>query len=138
MLYHCKLDSAAFTILPFLCGLLALTACNDSPVNVNCPAIVLPAVVVEVQNAATDAPEAKNAAGYLIDGRYNDSMRVASVNRKGVPTALEGGHGRAGTYAVLIEKQGFDSWSRSGIQVSEGPCGPDTERLTADLDSVGK
>lgn len=135
---HCTLERSALKALPFLCGLLVLTGCDDSPVNVNCPAVVVPAVVVEVQNVVTGAPEAKNADGRLIDGRYNDSMRAASVNSEGVPTALEGGHGRAGTYTVLIEKQGFESWSRSRIQVPEGQCGPDTERLTAELDSVGE
>ena len=120
-------------MLAVLCGTLLFTGCDALVDSKVCPASVEPAVVVEVRNAVTGVPEAKNADGRLIDGSYNDSMRVPSGNSEGVPTALAGADERAGTYTVLVEKQNFESWSQSGIEVSEGECGVKTERVTAEL-----
>ena len=38
-----------------------------------CPGITPPAISVEVRNAVTNAPEAQNARGRLIEGSYVDS-----------------------------------------------------------------
>lgn len=131
-----KLELTAGLPLSVLCGMLLLIGCEAVVGGKVCPASIDPAVVVEVRNAVSGAPEAKNARGRLIDGSYSDSMRVASLNSEGLPIALEGADERAGTYAVLIEKQGFESWSQSGIDASEGECGVKTEQLTAVLSPI--
>ena len=104
-----------------------------------CPGITPPAISVEVRNAVTNAPEAQNARGRLIEGSYVDSMIVDQSTKyqgESVPLVLEGAKGRSGTYTVLIEKRGFRSWSRSGVEVGKDECGVNTCRLEAKLEPV--
>jgi hypothetical protein len=89
-------------------------------------------VVVEVRNSATGDPEAGNAMGVLIDGSYTDSLRAKEMTEEGL-LSLAGGAERTGTYTIRIEKQGFETWTREGVDVDEGTCGPKTERLNAHL-----
>jgi hypothetical protein len=115
-------------------ALLLVMGCDFG--NKVCPSIVEPAVVVEVRNAATDAPEAQNADGILVEGSYIDTMHVKTETKDGIPLALAGGMGRAGTYAILIEKTGFKTWMRAGVHVDDGTCGPETETLTARIEPI--
>lgn len=112
-------------------SLLLLVGCDFG--NPICPAVVEPAVVVEVRNAETDAPEAQNAEGILTNGSSVDTMHVTTETPNGIPLALAG-MGRAGTYTILIEMTGFKTWAREGVHVEEGTCGPETETLTARLE----
>lgn len=91
-------------------------------------------MIVEVRNAVTDDPEAENATGVLIDGEYTDSLQVDEETGEGIPLSLAGGLGRAGTYTVRVEKPGFQTWTREDVDVDDGECGPETERLTARLE----
>lgn len=126
--------------LVVLVSAIVLPACallgDDPDEQIACPAVVAPAVVVEVRNATTGDPEAGDAEGRLIDGDFNESMRVGASNSEGIPVTLEGAYERPGTYTVLIEKEGFESWSRSGVQAEEDECGVVTERITAELAPV--
>ena len=103
-----------------------------------CPDIAEPAVVVEVRSARTGAPEADSALGLLRDGDYVDTMRVSGVTSDGTPLSLQGAMERAGTYDVQIEKEGFRPWTRENVTVESGECGPQTQRLTAELTSAGR
>ena len=106
-----------------------------------CPGITPPAISVEVRNAVTNAPEAQNARGRLIEGSYVDSMKVdqsTTYQGESVPLVLEGAKGRPGTYTVLIEKRGFRSWSRSGVEVGKDECGVNTRRLEAELEPIDR
>lgn len=116
---------AAFTFL-------LLAGCDFG--NPICDAAVEPAVIVEVRNAVTDDPEAENATGVLIDGEYTDSLQVDEETGEGIPLSLAGGLGRAGTYTVRVEKPGLQTWTREDVDVDDGECGPETERLTARLE----
>lgn len=117
----------------------SLTGCEHTIVDpVACPAVVEPAVVVEIRNARTGAPEADSALGVLRDGDYVDTMRVAGVTSEGRPLSLQGAMERAGTYDVQIEKQGFRPWTRESVTVESGECGPQTRRLTAELTTSGR
>ena len=68
--------------------LLLLTGCDFG--NPICPAVVEPAVIVEVRNTVTDNPEAENADGVLIDREYTDSLRIYEETGEGIPVALAG------------------------------------------------
>ena len=121
-------------VLSFLgaCTFLLLAGCDFG--NPICPTVADPAVIVEVRNAVTEAPEAENAEGVLIDGNYIDSLRIKEETDEGIPVALAGGFERAGTYTVRIDKPGFQTWTREGVDVDEGECGPETERLNARIE----
>jgi hypothetical protein len=113
---------------------LLLVGCDvGTPI---CPAVVEPAVIVEVRNAVTNAPEADRVDGVLVDGTYTDSLRVQEETDDGLPVALAGGYGRAGTYTVRIEAPGVQTWTRE-VTVDDGECGPNTKRLQATLEPTG-
>lgn len=114
------------------CTFLLFSGCDSN--NPICPAVAEPAVIVEVRNAVTEDPEAENAEGVLIDGNYTDSLRIKEETDEGIPVALAGGFERAGTYSVRIDKPGFQAWTREGVDVDEGECGPETERLDARIE----
>jgi hypothetical protein len=118
---------ALFPVLFFLAG------CDSIGLpGLGCSAEAEPALVVEVRNSATGDPEAGNAMGVLIDGSYTDSLRAKEMTEEGL-LSLAGGAERTGTYTIRIEKQGFETWTREGVDVDEGTCGPKTERLNAHL-----
>jgi len=128
--------SVPMRVFSFLaaCICLLLAGCDFG--NPICPAVAEPAVIVEVRNAVTDDPEAENADGVLIDGEYTDSLRVTEETDEGIPIALAGGFERAGTYTVRVEKAGFQTWTRKGVDVGDGECGPETERLDARIEPI--
>ncbi len=131
--------SCLLSWIPGLLVLLVLTGCEDPIVDsVNCPAVVEPAIVIEVRDAQTGAPEADSALGLLRDGDYVDTMRVTGVTSEGAPLSLAGAMGRAGTYDVRIEKEGFRPWTRENVTVASGNCGPQTRRFTAELTTSGR
>lgn len=121
-----------------LLWVLLLPGCEAIVSDPICAASVEPAVVVEVRNARTDAPEADSALGVLRDGDYVDTMRVSGVAPDGTPLSLQGAMERAGTYDVRIEKDGFRPWSRENVTVESGDCGPQTRRFSAELTSAGR
>lgn len=114
------------------CTLLLLAGCDFG--NPICPATAEPAVIVEVRDAVTEDPEAENAEGVLIDGDYTDSLRIQEETDDGIPVTLAGGFERAGTYSVRIDKPGFQTWTRDDVDVDDGECGPETERLNARIE----
>jgi hypothetical protein len=92
---------------------------------------------VEVTNASTGAsvvPE--GIEGVIVDGSYTDSLRVEIPlpDTAEGRTSLGAGLGRAGTYDVRLEKSGFASWERSGVEVKSGACHVNTKTLETQLE----
>ncbi|WP_141491513.1 carboxypeptidase-like regulatory domain-containing protein [Longimonas halophila] len=128
-----SISSATPGIWSILFGVLVLTTGCDLTDNPLCPAVIEPAVVVEVRNAVSGGLEADGVTGTLTDGAVRDTMIVAEANGEGETISLQGALGRPGTYEVTITKDGFEPWVRSGIEVAEGECNVQTARLTAEL-----
>lgn len=111
---------------------LALGACADSALSVVCPGEPRPALLITVLDAKSRASVSLEARGWWTTGAAWDSMRH-------VPSTAEGGgvvlaaFGPPGTYDVRVERLGYAHWSRSGIVVREGACGPSPEEIVADL-----
>lgn len=126
---HCATLLAAVILAG--CGLLNGDGADDA--RVVCPDLAEPAIVVEVRNAGTDAPEAEGAEGTIAEGGYVDSLALYGYTGSLEPLDLAAGFERPGTYDVRLEKPGFATWRRKGVEVEAGPCGPKTERLVARL-----
>ena len=106
-----------------------LAGCDvQSPI---CLDSVEPAIIVEARSGATGPLDADGVTGVLIEGSYRDTMRVFEESR---PLTLEGGYERSGTYTVAVRKRGFEPWIKPMVYVAEGECGPETKRLTAELE----
>jgi hypothetical protein len=92
-------------------GAMLVSGCEMFGENYRlCPGITPPAISVEVRNAATNAPEAKNTRGRLIEGSYVDSMTVNQSTKyqgESVPLVLEGAKGRPGTYNSADREEGI-------------------------------
>ena len=118
---------------PVSCLLLvtALAGCEtvSGPPEV-CLAIAEPAISVTTRSAETGGPIG-DVLVVARDGTYADSARTTVVDGAARPVGVA--NERAGTYDVTAEKEGFATWSRTGVTVEQGDCGPVTVELTARL-----
>jgi hypothetical protein len=96
-----------------------------------CTTDVQPAIVVQVRDAATQAPAASGATGVLTDGSYADPMQPADLSENTLE--LFGGLERPGTYTVTIDKPGYQQWKQDGVRVRDGSCHVQTVTLQANL-----
>lgn len=100
-----------------------------------CPQSEEPAIRIEVRDAASGAPAAEGATGFVREGAFTDSLRVTGGASSGefiMSAATE----RPGTYDVLIEKSGYRDWMREGVRVRSGECGVATVTLQAQLERL--
>lgn len=113
------------------------TACGRSPF-VGCPGWVRDAVVVEVRDAATGAPAAEGASGWVRDGDYVDSLRISAWEGGDPASAhqLSAATERPGRYEVVVQKDGYREWRRSGVRVGRTTCGVEPVNLHAQLERL--
>lgn len=122
------------SLIILMAGLvLPATGCDSHSEQVICPAVILPAVVVEVRDTDTGGYMADRTSGYIQERGYADPFVPHSVSASGVLRTLQAGMGRAGTYLVLLEADGYATWERDNVVVSTDVCGVVTERLTAEM-----
>jgi len=113
--------------------MLSTAACGDSLEPVCLPVERL-AVEVEIRDAQTEEFRADSARGVAQDGMYTDSLLIVRYHgTEIVPAALGGAYGRPGTYAVRIEREGYQPWDTVGVHVQADRCGPLTVQLVARL-----
>ncbi len=108
--------------LPLLPTLLLLAACGD---NLLCTTEARAGVSVTVVDAATNQP-IPEYRGIVRDGSYSDSLRFGGA-------AYE----RAGTYSVTVEADGYLTWTRAGVVVTDGACHVNGVALRAEMLRVG-
>lgn len=105
-----------------------------------CPAVVNPAIVVEIRDVRTATPLAQGARGGVRDGVYVDSLRPYSGISSDPSTlvSLQAALGRPGEYAVVVEHSDYLPWTVAGVKVARGQCGPRTITLHANLVAASK
>lgn len=103
----------------------------------SCPAVVNPAIVVEIRDARTNAPLANGARGAVHEGAYVDSLTpyedfgpdpFTLVSRRAADE-------RPGTYSVEVNHPGYRAWNVAGVRAVSGQCGVKTRRVSASLES---
>jgi hypothetical protein len=114
------------------CGVLlpaTLAGCDVLDPGI-CTTDVRPAIVVQVRDAATQAPAASGATGTLRDGSFGTVIRPdPGENALGMRGAEE----RPGTYAVTVDKPGYQQWKQENVRVRDGSCHVRTVTLQASL-----
>jgi hypothetical protein len=117
---------------------LAFASACSSSVDV-CPAVVKPAVVVEVRDASTGLPIAEGASGAVREGSYTDSLKPYSGISANQSTllSLQAALGRPGLYTLTVEKPGYASFTATGVQATAGACGVQTATVKANLIKAG-
>jgi hypothetical protein len=100
-----------------------------------CPAVINPAVVVEIRDAQTQAPLANDARGAVHDGAYVDSLVPFEGTGSGAGPLLlfsrRAADERPGSYSVEVNHPGYRAWTMSGVRVFTGQCGVKTHRVSA-------
>ncbi|HLM66947.1 MAG TPA: hypothetical protein VK358_05425 [Longimicrobium sp.] len=118
---------ARFLLLPAL----ALPAACDGGFLTGepiCPAVVVPSLQVEVVDAGTGASLVPGATGSWATGSESGTLGNVEFSSQYL-TAF----GPAGRYRVTVQHAGYAVWSRDGVRVNRGTCGPQTVRLRAVL-----
>jgi hypothetical protein len=123
-------------VLAALWGVLSshLAGCDDG--QGFCTAQSVPGIAVKVLDADTGGAAACGATAWLVSDSWSE--RADSPWNCSAPDSLqspwiEGAFERAGTYTVLVLKEGYAPWSRSGVRVSKDDCHVHTVSLEAHL-----
>lgn len=104
--------------------------------GVLCPLWIAPGIMLEVRNAVTGLPAACGASGKA-EGEGLIQPLSTGVDCNLAPDYLYlSGIDRVGTFTVTVERPGYRSWVRDGIDVMGGPCGLLTVQLRADLEPL--
>jgi len=116
-------------LVPIL-GVMTLPACTDGLI---CTTSVEPGVVVEIRDAADEAPLAAGAVGWVREGTFSDSLRAHGVTESGTLLSRAGADEREGTYVVEVSHSGYVTWTQGGVRVSGDGCHVETAHLQARL-----
>lgn len=105
----------------------AVSACDDR-ISAPCKGLPNRAIIISVRDSVTGAAAADGAVGTVETAGIVDSLQHADS------LSLFGGS-RLGTYEVSIQKDGYQPWSASNVEVTGiGACGLVVSvRLTAKL-----
>lgn len=101
--------------------LFGASSCSEESPEEPCAPVLLHAIWVSVVDGET-MTRVNTANGFVRDGDYIDSLRV----RNGVAWAAEE---RAGTYEIVVRKDGYMEWSQDGVVVTRDRCHVQTVRL---------
>jgi len=115
--------------LLLVCSSALLIAGCDPFFPSDCTVEETPAVKVTVR---TDGVLPDSVSGVLSEGTHAEALD--SYRSSAGTHTLTGGYERPGTYSLRVEAAGYRTWSRDGVRVRGGDCGPQTVRLTAELD----
>ncbi|HEU4828576.1 MAG TPA: hypothetical protein VFT04_05225 [Gemmatimonadales bacterium] len=96
-----------------------------------CPLDIRHSVEVAVTDSATGAHLARGTRGAIRSLFREDSLRVEDEFDPDPLWLVAGQDG--GTYSVRLERAGYHAWSRTGIEVEAGDCGPSPVMLEAKL-----
>ena len=111
----------------YMVALLGVGAC-ENPFAGGCDTYAAPGLQVSLVDAVTGAPLPGTAGARAIarEGTFADTVPITTPQVHFV-------YERAGTYDVLVEYPGFETWSRSTVVVEEDRCHVKLTKLTARL-----
>ena len=118
-------------------GSVSLAGCNNPFAGgYSCPAVVTPAIVVEIRDARTGVPLANAARGAVHEGAYVDSLTPYEANASDANSLFSrrAADERPGTYSVEVVHAGYRAWTVSGVRAVAGTCGVRTRRISASLE----
>jgi len=135
------ISSRSYTGLATTLLYVSLAGCGEATSEqeeaVVCTTELAAGIELEVRDAVTDLPIAEHAIGTLESGPFNEIMSVTGWESGDSASAylLSGAHERPGIYQISLTVPGYESWSRSDIEVEAGICHVTTVRFTVRLTS---
>lgn len=123
--------------IPIAILLVAASACShestDPDVVVTCDASLRSGINIAVVDSLTGAGLLAGATIRAVDGPFRDSLIIAANRADLNSVALGLVWERAGTYVVSVQRVGYQTWTRSNIEVTRGTCHVLPVNLTARL-----
>jgi hypothetical protein len=125
--------------LGFGIGLAFASACaGDSLIPGGCTDNAVPSIQVMVRDAATDDYLGPGSTFVQRSGSYADSVSLPLDYD--LPYELEltvvSAFERAGTYRVIVGRDGYATWERTNVHVGANSCHVETVRLEARLEAL--
>ncbi len=112
------------------CCLFA-SACDTAEPDIVCTLEARPGIIIEARDAVTGEGVA-GAVGILTDGDYLETMFIPEEDD--VSPRLVGAYERAGTYDVIVAKEGYTTWRMRSVKVERDECHVMTVHLEARLE----
>lgn len=114
-------------------GAIALSGCGI--LDAGCGTGTVPAIVVEIYDSTNGYPAAYEAEGRVEDGSYTDPLvPYGSITEDRTTLfSLRAAVERTGTYDVFVEKEGYEDWTATDVEVTQGRCHVRTRVLYAEL-----
>lgn len=123
------IPNPAQLVLASACVVLAGCGSGITGGGLVCTAEARASITVDVRDSVTNAVVSRNARIIARMGAVADTSRDTG--------AFDGPFGlfyeRAGTFDVTVEQTGYKTWSRQGVQVTQGTCHVNGVALTARL-----
>ncbi|MGD8320233.1 MAG: carboxypeptidase-like regulatory domain-containing protein [Gemmatimonadota bacterium] len=117
------------TALMLLAPALLAFGCSSSLDPVVCTDEARPGIVLQVVDPISAAPILTGVTVTFQDGDYTETYTSASA-----PSGtFSGAYERPGTYVVAAAKDGFETWIRTGVEVTADQCHVKTVQLQAVL-----
>jgi hypothetical protein len=101
-----------------------------------CTTDIVPAITVRALDAATGENVTDGARGTVSEGAYADSLRPAEFDVTQRALLLIGADERPGTYALFLERDGYQAVSLGGLEAREGECHVETVELNVTMVAI--
>lgn len=99
---------------------LLLAACGTDPGL--CTDSIEPAITVRALDSGTGQNVTDGARGVVAEDMYVDSLRPAQLDAAERVLLMRAADERPGTYDLFLERDGYQSVSLSGVEVTMGEC----------------
>ena len=115
--------------IAYCAALLVVTGCQSElltpgPPGRMCTDEARAAVNLRIQDSASGAGIAAGATIVLRDGAFVDSLAI-SVDRTDLndwPLSTMNTYERVGRYDITVRRNGYATWTRTGVVVTAGEC----------------
>ena len=107
------------------------SACGDDLGPIACTDVFVYGLSVDVFDAATNEPKADSATLTITEGGYTE---ITEESFDGLTMVAAGE--RAGTYAVVVSRPGYQNWVTTNVTITEDECHVIPVRLLAALQAV--
>ena len=118
MMAHIFVRTAALVL-----GATVLASCDFLGPRI-CDTAAYPAIRLDVRDSVSDVAISDGFRAIARDGAFADTAVFQ-------PTLLA--EERPGSYTVTVERDGYQTWSRTGVRVRDGECHVRTVDLVARL-----
>lgn len=118
-----------FVGIGYVTALFAVTGCQleslkPDPPGLICTAEARAAVNLRIQDSASGAGIAAGTTVVLRDGAFVDSLSIPAdrTDLNDQPLSTMNTYERAGRYDITVRRNGYATWTRSGVVVTAGEC----------------